>query len=157
MNRILSVAVFVGLPSLWAAGLLVHRAVQAPKAASVFAGPFPSLAEQLHDVPVMGRFQRFIEAIRPAIPPRARVILIGPSAAPWPGVREDHYKYFLLRMVPRPLLAVRTLDVIPDRVAWTDYVVVYRMQLPKPKIKGFTCVLDLEPDGRVYRRVEPRQ
>jgi hypothetical protein len=156
MKRTVLVALFVALPSLWAAGLLVHRAYTVPAVAAAFAGPFPSLPDQLNDNPKIGGFHRFINAIRPVIPPRARVILIGPAAAGWAGLREDHYKYFLFRMVPRPVRAVREVEEIPDRLAWTDFVVVYRMRLPAAEIQGFTCVLELEPDGRVYRREEPR-
>jgi len=152
MKRTISVVVFVALPSLWAAGLLVHRARQVPKVATSFAGPFPTLTEQLRDHPGLGRFYRFIEAIRPAIPPGARVILIGPHAASWAGIREDRYKHFLFRMVPRPVRAVRRLDEIRELLDWTDFVVAYRTHLPAAEIPGFAPVLEVEPDGRVFRR-----
>jgi hypothetical protein len=152
MKRTVSVVVFVALPSLWAAGLLAYRAYQAPEVAASFAGPFPSLAEQLRDHPGRGRFYRFIEAIRPAIPTEARVILIGPHAATWAGDREEHYKHFLFRMVPRPVRAVRRLDEIGELLDWTDFVVVYRTHLPAAEIPGFDRVLEVKPDGRVFRR-----
>jgi len=146
----------IALPLAWATGVLVYRATLAPAALAVFQRPFPPLTRQLHDDPILGRFHRFLDAVRPALPRRARVVLIGPGTRAWPGDREEHYKQFLFRMLPRRVQAPRRPRDLPRLLAWADHVVVYRTPLPASEIPGFARVLDLGEEGAVFRRREAR-
>lgn len=144
------------VPLAWAAGLLLHRAALAPGAAAAFGEPLQSVRNHLLSDPILGDYHRFLEQVRAVVPPRARVILIGPPHPAWHGPREDHYKHFLLRMLPREVRAVHGRRDIHRRLAWTDYVVVYRTVLPDQRIAGFRCVLDAGAVGAVFRRERAR-
>jgi hypothetical protein len=153
MTRIIR-AVVIALPLVWSVALLLHRVTQIPASLSGFKDTVTPLAERLEADPMMGDFHRFVRQVRPCIPPRARVILLGPARPEWSGDRKEFYKQFLFRMLPRPVRAVRTQAEVPERLAWTDYVVVYRTPLPAPEIMGFSCILDLGDRGQVHVRKE---
>ncbi len=142
----------LALPLLWAAALLVHAAMQVPEGMQVFWRSHPTLEAQRHQDPMLGSFHRFLDSVAPAIPDRARTILIGPSIPGWAGPRENHYKCFLFRMVPRPVRPVRSPEDLPDLLAWADYVVLFRTPIPTDGIRNHTLLLDLGTEGRVFRR-----
>ena len=153
MKRLLC-ALVVLLPLLWAAALLTHRLAQVPGSLAGFSGPYPPLQEQLANDSLMGGFHRFMAAVRGAVPPRARVVLLGPGRQAWAGQREDHYKQFLLRMLPRAVRAPRTPEDLSRLLAWADFVVVYRTPVPAGSLPDFWPILDLGPEGRVFAREE---
>ena len=153
MKRLLR-ALVVLLPLLWAAALLTHRLAQVPGSLAGFVGPYPPMEVQLANDPLMGEFHRFMAAVRGVVPPRARVVLLGPGRRAWAGLREDHYKQFLLRMLPRAVQAPRTPKDLAPLLAWADFVVVYRTPPAAGRIPGFRPVLDLGPEGRIFAREE---
>lgn len=142
----------VVLPLLWAATLLVHAAMQVPEGMQAFWRSHPTLEEQRYRDPTLGSLHRFLDIVTPAIPDRARTILIGPPIPGWAGPREDHYKCFLFRMLPRPVRPVRSPADLPDLLTWADYVVVYRTPLSTDSLRNYTLHLDLGNEGRVLRR-----
>jgi hypothetical protein len=153
MKRILRVLVVLA-PLVWAAVLLTYRLTQVPGALAGFSGPYPPMEVQLTGDRQMGEFHRFMADVRRVVPPRARVVLIGPGRRAWAGPREDHYRQFRLRMLPRPVRAPRTAKELAPLLAWADVVVVYRTPLPTGSIAGFRRVLDLGPEGEVFSREE---
>ena len=154
MTRLLCLLPVV-IPLLWAAAILVPAGILVPECIPVFVRTHPTLETQRFETPVLGPFHRFLEAVKPAIPPRARTILIGPPSPEWAGLREDHYKCFLFHMLPRPVRAVKNIKDLPDLLDWADYVVVFRLPVLSKKPHNFTLHLDLGTEGKVFRRNRP--